>query len=205
MHLTEPVAKMFDTLGRRSSFLYRMIFANWWCFGWIINLMTKKQGGELNALLRTTVAFTQMGGSKAPNVIPSTPYMRSNIRINPDETIDSVIKGLNDRIDNEDVIVEVFGKHSMDPSPVSRTDCDEWNYVKNAIKSTWGDVVVAPYLMVQCSDSRHYRDVSDRVYRFSAQALTAEERKMIHSDNERITLEQIEKSAMFFKSLMRQC
>ena len=67
---TAPVLKMFDELGRRSTFLYRMIFANLWCFGWILDLICRKDGGQLNALLRTTCAFTQMKGSAAANVIP---------------------------------------------------------------------------------------------------------------------------------------
>jgi len=59
MHITGPVAKMFDTLGRHSTFVYRLIFANLWCFRGILDMLGRKSGGEMNALLHTTVAFTQ--------------------------------------------------------------------------------------------------------------------------------------------------
>ena len=91
MHVTKPVLEMFDTLGRHSGFLYRMIFANLWAFGWVLNLLAKKTGGELNALLRTTVAFTQMSGSQAPNVIPPKASMVSNLRLNPADSVDSAV------------------------------------------------------------------------------------------------------------------
>lgn len=92
MHITAPAAKMFDTLGRHSTFLYRMIFANLWLFGGILDNLCKKQGGELNALMRTTVAFTQMQGSKASNVIPPSASMVSNMRLNPADTMESAME-----------------------------------------------------------------------------------------------------------------
>ena len=93
----------------------------------------------------------------------------------------------------------------MEPSPVSRTDCEGWQKVCAAVSHTWPGSLVAPYLMVQCSDSRHYGSISDKVYRFSAMALTSEERRTIHGNNERITLEAIGKAVEFFMRLMKQC
>jgi carboxypeptidase PM20D1 len=59
--------------------------------------------------------------------------------------------------------------------------------------------------MVQCSDSRHYGSISDKVYRFSAMALTADERRTIHGNNERITLDAIGKAVEFFMRVIKQC
>lgn len=202
-HITKPVREMFDTLGRRSGFAYRMIFANLWCFGWILDAMCKKSGGELNALLRTTVAFTQMSGSKAPNVIPPSASMVSNMRLNPADSVAGAIEYVKKTIGDRDITL-TQGAH-MEPSPISRTDCEGWKRVVSAVSGTWRGSLVSPYLMVQCSDSRHYRNLSDKVYRFSAMDLTAEERGSIHGNNERIRLEVIHRSVEFFIRLMRQC
>ena len=203
MHLTKPVAEMFDTLGRHSTFLYRMIFANLWCFGWVLDLLGKTGGGEMNALLRTTVAFTQMEGSSARNVIPPEAKMVANMRLNPADTVDGALAYLRKTVGNE--AVEVTALESFEPSRVSRTDCAGWDKVAAAVAENWPGCIVSPYLMVQCSDSRHYGRISDKVYRFSAMDLTAQERATIHGNNERIRLETICKAVSFYIRLMRKC
>ena len=202
-HITKPVADMFDTLGRHSTFVYRMIFANLWCFGWVIDMLAKKSGGDMNALMRTTVAFTQMRGSDAPNVIPPSAQMVSNIRLNPADTVESAMAYLKKTVGDENVKLEAV--NGMNPSRISQTDCDGYARVEKAISATWQGCIVTPYLMVQCSDSRHYGAISDKVYRFSAMALTSEERATIHGNNERIPLETATKAVEFFLRLMRQC
>ncbi len=202
-HITAPVAQMFDTLGRHSTFVYRMIFANLWCFKGILDLLAKKSGGEMNALMRTTVAFTQMTGSDAPNVIPPTAEMVSNIRLNPEDTVESARAYIEKTIGDEKVTSEAM--NGMNPSRISDTDCEGYRRVERAISATWQGCVVTPYLMVQCSDSRHYGAISDKVYRFSAMALTSEERATIHGNNERIPLETATKAVEFFIRLMRRC
>ncbi len=203
MRLTTPVKQMFNALGRYSTFVYRLIFANLWCFSWVLNLISKKSGGEMNALLRTTVAFTQMKGSSASNVIPPECSMVSNIRINPYETVDSVILGLKNKVNNNNV--EISAIHGTNPSRVSIIDCEGYKKVENAITSTFDGAIVAPYLMVQCSDSRHYGKISDRVYRFSASDFTGEERACVHGNNERIRLDAVNRSVEFYIRLLKSC
>mgnify|MGYP002536172495 CR=1 FL=1 len=203
MHITAPAAKMFDTLGRHSTFLYRMIFANLWLFGGILDNLCKKQGGELNALMRTTVAFTQMQGSKASNVIPPSASMVSNMRLNPADTMESAMEYIRGVIGNDAVKLRCV--EGMNPSPISETDCPAWDKVASAVAGTWQGSLVSPYLMVQCSDSRHYGPVSNHVYRFSAMDLTAEERSTIHGNNERIRTEVIGRAVEFYIRLMSQC
>jgi len=202
-HITKPVAALFDTLGRHSTFVYRLIFANLWCFKPILDMICKSSGGELNALMRTTVAFTQMNGSAAPNVIPPVASMTANIRLNPADTVESAVERLKKTINDDAVDIKVL--YGMDPSRISQSDGDAFDKVANAVKATWKGCIVSPYLMVQCSDSRHYGRISDKVYRFSAMDLTSEERATIHGNNERIRVECANHAVEFYIRLMKDC
>ena len=202
-HIEGPAAKMFDTLGRYSSLLYRVIFANMWCFSWVIDLLGRTSGGEMNALVRTTSAFTQMEGSSARNVIPPEAKMVANMRLNPHDSVASALDYLKKTVDNQDVEITVL--ESFEPSPISEVDCPAWDKVAYAVANTWKGCIVAPYLMVQCSDSRHYGKISNHVYRFSAMDMTAEERATIHGNNERIRVESVAKAVEFYIRLMKQC
>ena len=202
LHITKPAAEMFDTLGRHSSFVYKVIFANLWLFKPVLDILCRKTGGEINALLRTTVAFTQMKGSPAPNVIPSAASMVSNLRLNPDDSVEGALSYIRSVIKDESISLRAFD--ATEPSPISSTDCEGWRIVCDAVSGTWPGCIVSPYLMVQCSDSRHYGPISDKVYRFSAMALTKEERGSIHGANERIKLENIVKAVEFFQRVIKK-
>lgn len=200
--ISKAASELFDTLGRRSTFAYRMIFANLWLFGGLLDLICKQSGGELNALMRTTAAFTQMSASKGPNVIPPSASMVANLRIMSGETTKSAAEHIRAALPEG---VELSVLYDMDPSAVSRTDGEEWERMRRAVSATWQGVLVSPYLMLACSDSRHYGEVCDCVYRFCAMALSKEERGMIHGNDERIPLETIAKTVEFYKRLLRTC
>lgn len=200
--LTKPTAELFDTAGRHSSFLYKLIFANQWCFSPVLSLFAKLSGGEFNAVVRTTTAFTQMRGSKGANVIPAHASMVSNHRIIPGETMESVVKHVTKAVNDEKVAISVIS--GSNPSVISETKCEAYERVRSTVAETWQDAIVSPYLMVAGSDSRHWGEISDKVYRFSAMALTKEERGMIHGNDERIPLETINRTVEFFTRIMRK-
>ena len=194
---------MFDTLGRRSTFLYRMIFSNMWLFKPILDMFCRKAGGELNAMMRTTCAFTQMAGSAANNVIPPKASIGMNLRLLGDDTIESVVEYVRKTVNNDKIEIIVNGGDN--PSPTSDIHSEAWQKVKKAVEQTWEGAIVSPYLMVQCSDSRQYNRITDKIFKFSAMELTKEERSYIHGNNERIPLEKIGKAVEFYLNLERQC
>lgn len=200
-HITPPVAAMFDKLGRESTFVYRLIFANLWCFAPVLDMLCKKSGGDLNALMRTTVAFTQMEGSSAANVIPPKARMVANMRLNPCDTVESAVEYVKKTIADDSI--EVKPLDANDPSRLSVVNTDGFAKIESAIRDTWNCDLVSPYLMVQCSDSYHWGRISDRVYRFSAMDLTSEERATIHGHNERIRLDCLNRSVEFYIRLIK--
>ena len=201
-HLSRPVAEMFDTLGRHSTFLYRMIFANLWCFEPVLDMICRKSGGELNAMMRTTVAVTRMEGSRAYNVLPPKASMGINIRLMEGDTIASAIAYLKKVIKNDKIDIRVVD--GGDPSAVSVTSGPAWETLCTAIRQTWPEALVSPYLMMAGSDSRNYCDISDHVYRFSAMHLSKEERAMIHGHNERVPVATLLRTVEFYLRLLEK-
>ena len=201
--LTPAAKEMFSMVGREASLKYRIIYANLWLFAPLLNLLTKKTGGQLNALLRTTCALTMMQGSSASNVIPSEAMIGANLRLLPGEKVEDVAKKYQKIVDKLGVNAKVSFMYGWDPSRISTTEGQGYEKLSQAILGTWGEekTVVSPYIMTACADARFWSAVSDKVYRFSAMKLSKEQIEMIHGDNERLSVQQVAETVEFYYRL----
>ena len=198
--VTPPAALLIDGLARHSSFAYRVVFANLWLFAPVLNLLCLKSGGELNALFRTTTAFTVFKAGDAANVLPPAADMVINVRVLPGETIEGTLDVLRQKVN--DPRVEVRLLRGQGPSASSGIDGAGYAALCAAIGEVYPDVLISPYLMIAGSDARHYERICPHVYRFSGMPLTVAERRMIHGANEQIPVAKQADTVRFFMRLM---
>ena len=92
----------------------------------------------------------------------------------------------------------------MNASPYADLDGAAWKTVAAAVGETWRQAIVSPYLMIACSDSRHFSAICKNVFKFSAMELSAEQRGLIHNDNERIRVDKIGETVEFFTRLIQK-
>jgi len=155
---------------------------------------------QLAAMTRTTRAVTQLRGSSSKNVVPERASATLNVRILPGATVKSAVADIERVIGDPDVHVRVLD--GADPAPVSPAEGAAWEAISASIRDVFPDAAVAPYVMLQASDSRHFAAISDRVYRFLPFDLRQEELESIHGIDERIRVSSYRRAVAFFDALV---
>jgi carboxypeptidase PM20D1 len=194
---------MFEAAGKELPFLYRLGFANQWLLGGVIRSALEDQPAT-NAAMRTTTAVTIINGGLKDNILPPRASASVNFRLIPGESISDVITHVQRVVDDSRVKVQPVHGSGWESSPVSPTDSPAFKAIDEITRQVFGDVIVAPFLMLGATDARYYSGICPQVYRFSPLLYEMEDMKRVHGINERISLENLERMVQFFTLLMQR-
>jgi carboxypeptidase PM20D1 len=181
----------------------RLVFANQWLFGPLIekSLAATPSG---NAALRTTTAPTIIRGGDKDNVLPIGATATVNFRLLPGDSLAAVTRRVRAIIDDPQIWVRPLGA-GRDASPVSGTDNAAFRALHRTIKRVFPQVLVAPYVVVGATDARAYASLCPQAtYRFMPLLLDQAAIESLHGTNERLRPAAYQQLIRFYADLIQQ-
>ena len=195
------MSKSVAFMGPELPFSQRMLFANLWLFGPLLERELSRRP-QTNAAIRTTTAPTIVEGGVKDNVLPASARAVVNFRIIPGDTVAGVVEHVRQTIDDPTIAVRVLGE-GTEPSPLSDPDAPAFTAVARAIRATFPGTLVTPFVSLGATDARYYAVISPNVYRFAPMHMRQDDLPRVHGTNERIAVENYVGMIRFYIELLK--
>ncbi len=198
--------EMFDTMAPEMSGFSRVALSNLWLFGPVVQKQLEG-AASTNAMMRTTTALTIVNAGNKENVLPGRAEATVNFRILPGDTKEQVL----DHVRNQ--VTQAVGSDkfelfalpgAVNASKVAPTDSSQYKMLNKTVREIFPDALVAPGLMVAATDSIHYSDISDHIFKFSPIRANAEDLKRFHGTNERLATKNYADAIRFYHRLLSE-
>ncbi|XP_065505343.1 N-fatty-acyl-amino acid synthase/hydrolase PM20D1 isoform X2 [Caloenas nicobarica] len=200
-----PELLTMEHLASEFRFPLNLIMSNLWLFSPIVSRVLAWKP-PTNALIRTTTAVTMFNAGIKLNVIPSSAKATVNFRIHSAETAAEVLEMVRNTVADNRVKIDVV--EAFDPLPISPWDDQTFgvHIFQRTILDIFPDVdSVVPGTCIGNTDSRHFTNVTNAIYRFNPLLLKSDDLPRIHGLNERISVENYEKQVEFLFQLIKNC
>ena len=192
--------EMFSGISPYMPFGTRLLFANLWLFGGVVE-QELSASATTNAMLRTTTAPTMLSGSVKDNVLPIEASATVNFRLHPRDSVEDIVNYVESLVANDRVRVEPGEGNPA--SEVADWQSEGFKTISNSIQEVYGDIAVTPGLMVAASDSRHYGQVADNAFRFNPFTVTPELVAGFHGTNEQMGVENFARGVAAYVQILR--
>ena len=200
--LVTATEKMLTTIGRNMPFGKRLVFANLWLFKpFLIDQLV--QSKLTNATIRTTTAATVFNAGEKENALPINASAIVNFRLLPGDSIESVIAHISKVIDDDRVTIKVL--KGGEATPISSTESTIYKQLIQVIDKVSPEqgMVIVPNLMVGGTDSKHFVELSENVYRFNGVKINPESFTGFHGTNEYLPVEEYQRAINFYYQLLK--
>ena len=198
--------EMFDTMAPEMSGFSRVALSNLWLFGPVVQKQLEG-AASTNAMMRTTTALTIVNAGNKENVLPGRAEATVNFRILPGDTKEQVLDHVRKQVTHA-VGADKFELFALpgavDASKVAPTDSPQYKTLNKTVREIFPDALVAPGLMVAATDSIHYSDISDHIFKFSPIRANAEDLKRFHGNNERLATKNYADAIRFYHRLLSE-
>jgi carboxypeptidase PM20D1 len=196
-----PALAMMRALAPELSFTNRMAISNEWLFAPLLRSRLQSSPPAM-ALMGTTVAPTMMNAGVRPNVMPAEAEAMINFRLHPRDPSEDMLRRARQAVaDMEGVSVD-WAEEPREASAISSTTSSSYALIAALSRQILPDAPVAPGLVIAGTDSRHYADVAENVYRFQPMLVAQEDLEGIHGNNERMTLDNLDRTIRFYIGIM---
>ncbi|MEY3123717.1 MAG: hypothetical protein RLZZ573_237 [Pseudomonadota bacterium] len=199
-------ADMFDTIAPEMGGFSRVALSNLWLFGPVVQKQLEG-AASTNSMLRTTTALTIVNAGNKENVLPGRAEATVNFRILPGDTKEQVMQHVKTQV-GAVVDADKFELFALpgadDASKVAPTESAQYRLLNKTIREVFPGVLVAPGLMVAATDSKHYGDISDHIFKFSPVRANADDLKRFHGTNERLSTANYAESIRFYHRLLTE-
>lgn len=197
-------AEMFATVAPEMSGMQRVALSNLWLFGPLVRKQLEA-GASTNAVLRTTTALTVVKAGNQDNVLPGRAEATVNFRLLPGDSQAQVLERtraqVRDATGNEQF--ELFAlPGAMEASQVAPTDSAQYRLLNKTLREVFPATLVAPGLMIGASDSIHFGEISEHIFKFSPVRAKPEDLPRFHGTNERIASSNLVELIRFYHRLL---
>lgn len=196
--------RVFRHVAPAMAFAPRVLLTNPWLFGPLVERVLAARP-TTNAGIRTTIAPTILAAGNKDNVLPGEAQARVNFRLMPGTTAADVLARVREVVADPRVTVSPDPRFVSEPSPVSPADSASYRALERSIYASLPerDAVVAPYLVMGGTDSRHFTGLTGNIYRFLFNRLTPATLQAVHGTDERISLANYRETIGFYHHFLR--
>lgn len=196
-----PAGDLLASFTPAQSFGYRLIFANLWLFGPLVEqqLAASPAGA---AKMQTSLSPTLLRAGIKENVLPPSARATLNLRIHPRDSIASVAEHVRNAVADEQIQIKVM-PGGREPSAVSDVRGEAYQQFAKVISESFSNTLASPNLTVGGTDSRYYEPLTDNIFRFSPLLMEREDLPRMHGTNERVGIETLANASGFYYRLLQ--
>ncbi|CAL4076143.1 unnamed protein product, partial [Meganyctiphanes norvegica] len=192
-----PEEDMFTYIAPKSSWPYKYVYGNTWLFKPILEAVMSSSR-ETNAIIRTTTAVTIVQAGVKENVIPTSASAIINHRVHPGQTLEEVLEYDRAVINDPQVKLTVLNQHKPHPVSPYGSQAAGYRLIAANVARFFPGAVTTPSILVGNTDTKHYLNFTQNVYRFMPLRMIKKLISTVHGIDERISVNALRTGIKFY-------